>query len=191
MDAPRVFSLTKIVEIAAHNMDRIRLVWARIWAVLSDFFVEVGCAPNLQVAMYGVDSLRQLATKFLERDELANYTFQSDFLRPFCVVMRRSKAPEIRELVIRCAAGPGRGCRGGEVQAHAMETQGGPGARGGPAGVWVGGATTRALQGVECRGSQAVAPVGGYSRRQGPGVLSCGAQLPSRGRSLPRDRRSP
>ncbi|KFM23662.1 Brefeldin A-inhibited guanine nucleotide-exchange protein 2 [Auxenochlorella protothecoides] len=104
VDAPRVFSLTKIVEIAAHNMDRIRLVWARIWAVLSDFFVEVGCAPNLQVAMYGVDSLRQLATKFLERDELANYTFQSDFLRPFCVVMRRSKAPEIRELVIRCVS---------------------------------------------------------------------------------------
>jgi hypothetical protein len=30
----------------------------------------------MQVAMYAVDSLRQLAMKFLERDELANYTFQ-------------------------------------------------------------------------------------------------------------------
>ena len=59
--------------------------------VLSDFFVSVGCHWNLAVAMYGVDSLRQLAIKFLERDELANYTFQNDFLRPFVVIMRQSQ----------------------------------------------------------------------------------------------------
>lgn len=53
-----------------------RLVWSRIWAVLADFFIEVGCHPNLSVAMYAVDSLRQLAMKFLERDELANFSFQ-------------------------------------------------------------------------------------------------------------------
>ena len=76
-------------------------MWNRIWAVLSDFFIEVGCHPNLQVAMYAVDSLRQLAMKFLERDELANYSFQNDFLKPFVVVMRQSKAVEIRELIIR------------------------------------------------------------------------------------------
>ena len=79
-------------------------MWNRIWAVLSDFFVEVGCHRNLQVAMYAVDSLRQLATKFLERDELANYSFQNDFLKPFVIVMRLSKALEIRELIIRCSA---------------------------------------------------------------------------------------
>lgn len=59
--------------------------------------------------MYGVDSLRQLAMKFLERDELANYTFQNDFLRPFVVIMRHSKAVEIRELIIRCAGAGGGG----------------------------------------------------------------------------------
>lgn len=53
----------------------------------------VGCHANLAVAMYAVDSLRQLAMKFLERDELANYTFQNDFLRPFVVVMRQSQVP--------------------------------------------------------------------------------------------------
>jgi len=51
-----------------------------------------------------VDSLRQLAMKFLERDELANYSFQNDFLKPFVIVMRLSRALEIRELIIRCAA---------------------------------------------------------------------------------------
>lgn len=49
-----------------------------------------------------VDALRQLAMKFLERDELANYTFQNDFLRPFVVVMRQSQAVEVRELILRC-----------------------------------------------------------------------------------------
>ncbi|EFN54845.1 hypothetical protein CHLNCDRAFT_35815 [Chlorella variabilis] len=101
---PRVFSLTKIVECAHFNMGRIRLVWSRIWAVLADFFIEVGCHANLAVAMYAVDSLRQLAMKFLERDELANFSFQNDFLRPFVVVMRHSRAVEIRELIIRCVS---------------------------------------------------------------------------------------
>lgn len=58
-----------------------RLVWSRIWAVLADFFIEVGCHANLAVAMYAVDSLRQLAMKFLERDELANFSFQVWFER--------------------------------------------------------------------------------------------------------------
>lgn len=101
---PRVFSLTKIVEIAHFNMTRIRLVWSRIWAVLADYFVTVGCMENLSVAMYAIDSLRQLAMKFLEREELANYNFQNEFLKPFVVVMRRSKSVEIRELIIRCVS---------------------------------------------------------------------------------------
>jgi brefeldin A-inhibited guanine nucleotide-exchange protein len=73
-------------------------------SVLSEYFITVGCHPSLPVGMYAVDSLRQLATKFLERDELANYTFQTDFLRPFVVLMRRSGSVEIRELVIRCVS---------------------------------------------------------------------------------------
>ncbi|KAL0026445.1 hypothetical protein WJX79_010345 [Trebouxia sp. C0005] len=102
--APRVYGLTKIVEIAHFNMSRIRLVWNRIWAVLSDFFVNVCCHQNLNIAIYAVDSLRQLAMKFLERDELANYSFQNDFMKPFVIVMRQSKAVEIRELIIRCVS---------------------------------------------------------------------------------------
>ncbi|KAK4258438.1 hypothetical protein QN277_004889 [Acacia crassicarpa] len=99
---PRVFSLTKIVEIAHYNMNRIRLVWSRIWNVLSDFFVSVGLSDNLSVAIFVMDSLRQLAMKFLEREELANYNFQNEFLRPFVIVMRKSSSAEIRELIVRC-----------------------------------------------------------------------------------------
>lgn len=101
---PRVFSLTKIVEIAHYNMTRIRLVWSRIWSVLSDFFVSVGLSENLSVAIFVMDSLRQLAMKFLEREELANYNFQNEFLRPFVVVMQKSNSSEIRELIVRCVS---------------------------------------------------------------------------------------
>ncbi|KAJ0641190.1 putative Sec7 domain, armadillo-like helical, sec7 domain superfamily protein [Helianthus annuus] len=99
---PRVFSLTKIVEVAHYNMNRIRLVWSRIWSVLSDFFVSVGLSENLSVAIFVMDSLRQLSMKFLEREELANYNFQNEFLRPFVIVMQKSNSVEIRELIVRC-----------------------------------------------------------------------------------------
>ncbi|KAK9033896.1 hypothetical protein V6N11_050077 [Hibiscus sabdariffa] len=99
---PRVFSLTKLVEIAHYNMNRIRLVWSRMWNVLSDFFVSVGLSENLSVASFVMDSLRQLAMKFLEREELANYNFQNEFLRPFVIVMQKSNSAEIRELIVRC-----------------------------------------------------------------------------------------
>ncbi|URE01713.1 Guanine nucleotide-exchange protein [Musa troglodytarum] len=99
---PRVFSLTKIVEIAHYNMNRIRLVWSSIWSVLSEFFVTIGCSENLSIAIFAMDSLRQLAMKFLERKELANYNFQNEFMKPFVIVMRKSRAVEIRELIIRC-----------------------------------------------------------------------------------------
>ncbi|PKA60061.1 Brefeldin A-inhibited guanine nucleotide-exchange protein 2 [Apostasia shenzhenica] len=101
---PRIFSLTKIVEIAHYNMKRIRLVWSRIWHVLSIFFVTIGCSENLSIAIFAMDSLRQLAKKFIEREELANYNFQNEFLKPFVIVMRRSRAVEIRELIIRCVS---------------------------------------------------------------------------------------
>ncbi|XP_072953876.1 brefeldin A-inhibited guanine nucleotide-exchange protein 2 [Typha angustifolia] len=101
---PRVFSLTKIVEIAHYNMNRIRLVWSSIWHVLSDFFVTIGCSENLSIAIFAMDSLRQLAMKFLEREELANYNFQNEFMKPFVIVMRKSRAVEIRELIIRCVS---------------------------------------------------------------------------------------
>ncbi|XP_022757107.1 brefeldin A-inhibited guanine nucleotide-exchange protein 2-like isoform X3 [Durio zibethinus] len=101
---PRVFSLTKIVEIAHYNMNRIRLVWSSIWLVLSNFFVTIGCSENLSIAIFAMDSLRQLSMKFLEREELANYNFQNEFMKPFVIVMRKSSAVEIRELIIRCVS---------------------------------------------------------------------------------------
>ena len=99
---PQVYALQKIVEVAYYNMSRVRLVWARIWEVLGDFFTEVGQHPNLSIAMYALDSLRQLATKFLEKGELLNYQFQREFLKPFHDLMSVSESPEIKDLILNC-----------------------------------------------------------------------------------------
>ena len=99
---PQVYSLQKIVEIAYYNMPRVRLVWARIWEVLGEFFTDVGQHPNLSIAMYAVDSLRQLSMKFLEKGELLNFAFQRDFLKPFVDLMAVATSLEIKELILGC-----------------------------------------------------------------------------------------
>jgi len=45
---------------------------------------------------YSVDSLRQLATKFLEKEELLNYQFQREFLKPFQDLMTAAGATEVK-----------------------------------------------------------------------------------------------
>jgi brefeldin A-inhibited guanine nucleotide-exchange protein len=100
---PRVFSLQKVVEVADFNMtSRSRLVWANVWEVLSKHFAAVGLHENMAVAMYAIDSLRQLSMKFLYKDELRDFNFQRLFLKPFEVIMGQSRSTEIRELLLRC-----------------------------------------------------------------------------------------
>lgn len=53
--------------------------------------VQVGCSSNEDVAIFAVDSLRQLSMKFLEKGELANFRFQKDFLRPFEHIMKKNR----------------------------------------------------------------------------------------------------
>uniref|UniRef100_A0A0G4G318 SEC7 domain-containing protein n=1 Tax=Chromera velia CCMP2878 TaxID=1169474 RepID=A0A0G4G318_9ALVE len=98
---PRIFSLQKIVEVADYNMNRLRLVWTRIWGVIRERFAEVAVHPNVRIAMYAIDSLKQLTVKFLQKGELSNFHFQSEFLRPFEKVMGSpAPSPEVKDMVL-------------------------------------------------------------------------------------------
>ena len=99
---PRIFSLQKIVESASVNMGRVRIVWGRIWKILQAHFSLAGCHANSNIAMFAIDSLRQLAYKFLEKEELSNFNFQTEFLLPFEHIVSHSKSVQIRELVVCC-----------------------------------------------------------------------------------------
>jgi len=97
---PRLFSLTKLIEISYYNSLRIRMVWGSIWAVLSPHFVTAGCQSDDEIAVYVINALQQLTIKCLERPELANFTFQERILKPFVLTMGMSKSPRIRALIV-------------------------------------------------------------------------------------------
>ena len=103
-DGPRVYSLQKLVEVADYNMNsRSRLSWAKIWGLMANHFVVIGCHKNATVSMFAIDALRQLSFKFLEKAELADFNFQRLFLQPFLsIIANPSSRADTRELILEC-----------------------------------------------------------------------------------------
>ena len=73
LENPRKLSLQRLVEVADLNMSRIRIVWVKLWQVLSEHFSYAGSHQNSNLAIYAIDSLRQLADKFLMVNLLSNF----------------------------------------------------------------------------------------------------------------------
>jgi len=40
-DNPRLFSVRKLVEVCAYNMERIRIEWANMWVIIGEHFNQV------------------------------------------------------------------------------------------------------------------------------------------------------
>lgn len=99
---PRTFCLQALVNVADVNMNRMRYVWSRVWKSLRDHFSQAGLHKNQFIASFAIDSLKQLAIKFLQKEELENFHFQKDFLQPFEVIMKNSENVSIKELVAAC-----------------------------------------------------------------------------------------
>jgi hypothetical protein len=76
--------------------------WRLIWKPVSRHLVEAGCFPQEGIARAAVDSLRQLAAKFLGQRELHGFRYQRDFLKPFHLILRKSKSKAIRLHSLRC-----------------------------------------------------------------------------------------
>lgn len=74
---------------------------------MAEHFKWVGSHKNLHVVIYALDSLRQLADKFLEKEERKNFNYQKMFLNPFEEIMRNNLNQghrEIKEYVVMCMA---------------------------------------------------------------------------------------
>ena len=99
---PRMYCLQRLVEISYYNMKRIRVEWSAIWAILGEHFNQVGCYGNQRVAFFALDKLRQLAMKFLELEELPNFKFQKDFLRPFEYIISNNPDNKIKDMGLVC-----------------------------------------------------------------------------------------
>jgi brefeldin A-inhibited guanine nucleotide-exchange protein len=101
-EQPRIFSLQALVTVADVNMNRIRLVWGKIWACLKSHFSQAGLHHNQYIAMFAIDSLKQLAIKFLQKEELSNFRFQKEFLQPFTSILKETNSQAVKELVVDC-----------------------------------------------------------------------------------------
>ena len=53
------------MEVAAINMGRVRLVWSRIWSVISGLLVSAVAHPDERVMRHATDGLQQVATWLL------------------------------------------------------------------------------------------------------------------------------
>lgn len=73
-----------------------------MWQILQAHFTKVGCSSNNKIAIYSLDSLKQLALTFLmvyqlflkkfrhfdfflifKKEEYSQFEFQKEFLQPF------------------------------------------------------------------------------------------------------------
>ena len=65
----------------------------------------VGTHSNLEISKFAVDNLKQLANKFLEKEELSSYTYQKDFLKPFEAILLHNlhTRSDVKDLIIACA----------------------------------------------------------------------------------------
>eukprot|EP01122_Echinamoeba_exundans_P013318 TRINITY_DN5797_c0_g2_i1.p1 TRINITY_DN5797_c0_g2~~TRINITY_DN5797_c0_g2_i1.p1 ORF type:complete len:1689 (+),score=265.24 TRINITY_DN5797_c0_g2_i1:643-5067(+) len=100
---PRSYLLQKLVEIAAFNMKRVRGVWNEVWSIMAAHFTTAALHKNHHVANLALDSLKQSALKFLDREELNDMEFQALFMKPFVDVYDH-ELPKIRELVVHLLA---------------------------------------------------------------------------------------
>ncbi|KAJ1554755.1 guanine nucleotide exchange protein for ADP-robosylation factor, partial [Nowakowskiella sp. JEL0078] len=110
---PRMYCLQRLVEVSYFNMRRIRMEWSQIWAIMGEHFNKVGSLhtpasvannnkANSTVAFFALDKLRQLAMKFLELEELPNFKFQKDFLKPFEIILSNNPDVKIKDMVLVC-----------------------------------------------------------------------------------------
>lgn len=99
---PRMFSLQKMIDVCYYNMDRIKVEWTPIWAVMGAAFNKIATNPNLAVVFFAIDSLRQLSMRFLDIEELSGFEFQHDFLKPFEYIVQNSGSTEVQGMIVEC-----------------------------------------------------------------------------------------
>lgn len=100
---PNIYNLQKLVEVAHYNMDtRPRMIFAEIWSFVADHLTFTALHPNPALAMYAVDSFRQLSIQYLKREESEVFEFQKRFLKPLEIVMSKSHQTNTKELLLNC-----------------------------------------------------------------------------------------
>lgn len=98
----RSFWLLKIIEVCEINLFRPKKICQRIFKVISEFLVEISINEEQEFAVTGVDILRQIIIKYLEKDISLENMFQGVLFWPFNLIFKNSKDIYVKEYVIFC-----------------------------------------------------------------------------------------
>jgi len=99
---PDIYCLQKLIEVTHYNMDtRPRLVFSEIWNSVSGHLTSTALHSNAAVAIYAVDSFRQLSMQFLKREELGVFEFQRKFIKPFEGIMLKCTNTSVKEFLLK------------------------------------------------------------------------------------------
>lgn len=64
------------MDAAFDNLNRIRLIWGRLWAALAAHLVAAACHADPRVSVLAVGHMRALVQRLLSRSELSCFTHQ-------------------------------------------------------------------------------------------------------------------
>ena len=70
------------MDAAFDNLNRIRLIWGRLWAALAAHLVAAACHADPGVSVLAVGHMRALVQRLLARSELSCFTHQAS---PLCL----------------------------------------------------------------------------------------------------------
>jgi hypothetical protein len=99
---PRVTALQRLAECLLLNMDRIRLIWSRVWAVAAPHFVAAACQEDVDVALVAVNALKQVVLRLLLQSELEQFNWQGAALKPFVDILRHVGEQSTRGMTMSC-----------------------------------------------------------------------------------------
>ncbi|KPA82318.1 hypothetical protein ABB37_03414 [Leptomonas pyrrhocoris] len=97
----RTFSLTRLfdfVGICASFSSRLQ--WRELWTHASEVFTLAGCGSSTEIALSSLDGLRLIALTYLMREELLNYSFQKEVLKPFESILMSNQNVSCRQKVM-------------------------------------------------------------------------------------------
>lgn len=103
----RTFSLHKIIEVANFNLFRQQNELENIWKIIYESFISLVIEyknDQLPIVTNIIDSLRQIAIKFLNKGEIRN-TFQLELFNPFEKLFNQASDKEdsiIPEMILEC-----------------------------------------------------------------------------------------
>ena len=99
----RTYSLRRLAEVVAINMERVRLVWSRIWHAASSTLVAAAAHPDPIVARCAVRGIRTVAMRLLRRAAATGTVAagQADAIRPLLEAMTAASGSAVtRRLVV-------------------------------------------------------------------------------------------